>query len=194
MASPRDTYDSKYSLYFKWLVNIVDDIEKSKYLYIYKMLFDKEFYSIIPMDDNRSKDGIALRTKFVDHLGGNRPSGELTPNGPSSVLEMMVAFAIRIEDQVGDFREGRHEDIWMKVMIKNLGLDKYEDKLFYKLAEFDKINLILDDFIERNYDKSGFGGLWPLDDPTENQKNVEIWYQFLAWYKEKGYTDKYLVK
>lgn len=192
--SARDTYDSTYALYFKWLINIVDDVEKTEYLLVYKMLFDKEFYAVIDMDENRAKDGVELRTKFIDHLGGNRPPGEITPIGPCRCLEMMVALAIEIENQVGDSRKERTDKIWMKYMIENLGLSRYKDSVFYKLAEFDKISRIIDNFVDREYDKSGFGGLWPLNNPTKNQRKVEIWYQFLAWYREQGFTDEYLVK
>lgn len=192
--NPRDTYDSTYSLYFKWLVNMVDDVEKSKYLYIYKLLFDKEFNVIVPMDENRSKDGTNLRIKFIEHLGGNRPQGEIVPTGPCRILEMLAAFSKSIEAQVRDAKKGDREKEWIKIMIENLGLSKYEDKVFYKLAEFDKINKIIDDFNDRNYDKSGFGGLFPLNDPKEDQRKVELWYQFLAWYGENGFTSEYLVR
>jgi len=194
MGSPADEYDSKYALYLKFLINIVDNVEESNFLYLYKRLFDKEFYSILPADVNREKDGLALRDKFVKNLGGNRPWEDLVPNGPCRVLEMMIALAIRVENEVSDHKKRDRTKTWFKMMIFNLGLDKYYDAVFYKLAEFEKIDQILDDFIDRKYDFSGYGGLWPLENPKNDQRKVEIWYQFFNYFEEKGLGEEYLVK
>ncbi len=48
------------------------------------------------------------------------------------------------------------------------------------------IEEIIHNFVWRTYDSTGYGGLFPLDDPKEDQRKVEIWYEFCAWVEEKG--------
>ncbi len=44
---------------------------------------------------------------------------------------------------------------------------------------------IIHTFVWRTYNYNGYGGLFPLDDPKEDQRKVEIWYEFCAWVEEK---------
>jgi hypothetical protein len=36
----------------------------------------------------------------------------------------------------------------------------------------------------RLYTTSGYGGLFPLEEPKEDQRKVEIWYQMMAYLGE----------
>ena len=40
--------------------------------------------------------------------------------------------------------------------------------------------------IDRDYDASGFGGIFPLRRPAEDQRKVELWYQAAAYILENG--------
>ena len=54
-----------------------------------------EFYSLVPNDDNRGVDGEQMRTIFLDEVG---PQGSTSlPNGPCTVLEMLIGVAQRLE-------------------------------------------------------------------------------------------------
>jgi hypothetical protein len=63
-----------------------------------------------------------------------------------------------------------------------LGLEDFNDAF---LTDTDLIEDILDQFIWRTYDYNCNGGLFPLDDPKDDQRNVEIWYQFANYLVDK---------
>jgi hypothetical protein len=67
-------------------------------------------------------------------------------------------------------------------MIKNLGLDQFDDQIPYDWEDVDEA---LSALIYRTYDRDGTGGLFPLTHPEEDQRKVEIWYQLNAYLLER---------
>jgi hypothetical protein len=63
-------------------------------------------------------------------------------------------------------------------MLENLGLKKYNDA---RRIKQEHVVDILDTFIWRTYDVNGDGGMFPVDNPREDQRHVEIWYQFCGY-------------
>jgi hypothetical protein len=49
----------------------------------------------------------------------------------------------------------------------------------------EEVKSILDQFIWRTYDKKGAGGMFPINGPTDDQRKVEIWYQFCDYLVDK---------
>jgi hypothetical protein len=47
-----------------------------------------------------------------------------------------------------------------------------------------RANAILDRVIRREYEPDGTGGFFPLQNPLEDQTQVEIWYQMAAYINE----------
>ena len=93
------------SLYFQWLCDFVNVNKGNKSYYILlKTLHKREFYGFIPNDSNRINDGKKLREIFVSEYGiDDRREYDIcidALSGPCSVLEMMVALAKRIEDDI----------------------------------------------------------------------------------------------
>lgn len=157
-------------LYFEWLCHIVD--VKDGYWSVMGYLYNHEFTWFIANDDNRINDGIALRDKFLEESGL-----EADIYGPCSVLEMMVALAMRMEtDILYDPEKGDQTSEWFWLMIRNLGLDRYSDENldFETAGEIDNIIRVM---VDRVYAMNGTGGLFPLKKPKQNQRRVEIWYQ-----------------
>ena len=123
--------------------------------------------------------GIDLRYKFGNRIGRDNIMDIL--NEPCSVLEMILALAIRCEDTImANAQYGDRTTQWFWNMIKNLGLSYMTDERFDK----DTAVRIIYDFMERRYQPNGKGGLFYIPDCKEDLTNVEIWTQLL-WYLDK---------
>ena len=86
---------------------------------------------------------------------------------------MLVALAYDIEFQMDESMSD-----WFWVMLDNLGLSEINDAT----TNSDSLVVdILDQFIWRQYEPDGFGGLFPLRNFKQDQTKVEIWYQFHAY-------------
>lgn len=166
--------------YWIWLRNLIGandpESKRSQYFMLLFKLYETEFYWTIPMDENRSHDGIDLRDAFFEATGKNVKD----ILGPCTVLEMMIALARRCDGEVGDINSEGVPDIFWG-MIKNLGLEKMDDEHFNEVKTAD----ILMNFLDRCYTFDGKGGLFPLKNAKNDQRNVEIWYQMQAYLIEK---------
>jgi hypothetical protein len=162
--------------YFKWLYGRIADSD-DPYWSLALQLHKKEFLWFVPNDDNRIEDGRELRYDFAYTTGT-----QLTPawhSFPVSTLEVLIGLAIRLEFQLDESL-----DFWFWQMIDNLNLmeitdDKYDDR------SRELVDETLDTLIWRTYLYSGEGGLFPLEDPQEDQRKVELWYQMSAYVIER---------
>jgi hypothetical protein len=99
-------------------------------------------------------------------------------NGPCTVLEMMIALAIRCEETImDDFDVGNRTGQWFWGMVTNLGLGSMTD------IRYDEryIDDVLTRFLNREYEPDGKGGLFTIRRCDRDLRKVEIWYQ-LCWY------------
>ena len=159
--------------YFGWLVRKTCD-DRPEHVALMKILHKKVFYSLIENDDNRAADGIALREDYAREKMGNEP---VSMEDPCSVLEMLIALAIRMEFMLSDYKHSDRTDKWFWEMITNLGLGHYPDTEI-------PTDEIIENFIMRKYNTNGKGGLFPLKRNHDDQRNVEIWYQLAAYIDE----------
>ena len=167
--------------YFKWMYKLVSDkrFKRSSYRKLLKCLHSIDFTYTIEMDGNRAEDGMDLRYRFgyFNSLEEQMIASYLDDR-PCSVLEMMIALAIRCEEQImGNPDIGDRTSKWFWIMIDNLGLsnmddDHYDENLIYK---------VIDRFLNHDYDKNGKGGLFIIENSHRDIRNVEIWYQMM-WY------------
>lgn len=163
--------------YFDWLCyKVCGDIHPSttSFRKLLSHLHMVEFTYLIPKDQNRASDGIDLRRRFaldefeLDELGRH----------PCSVLEMMVALAIRCEETImDDTSVGDRTKYWFWSMIRSLGLNSMSDN------EYDEryVDEVIDIFLNREYDPDGKGGLFHIKYCEDDLRDVEIWTQ-LCWY------------
>lgn len=170
--------------YFEWLTYIVG-LDKNSLL-LAKELHKREFYSIVGNDSNRAEDGKHLRDIFEEETLFRDYS---CLNGPCSVLEMLIALAIRIESILEEPTEENRTEQWFWEMLKNLGLDKFTDDEFYPQGGPEQIERKLTVLLERQYTRSGKGGLFPLKVAKKDQRKTEIWYQLSAYLIE-NYIDE----
>lgn len=160
--------------YFEWMYDLVGGLNGSRvtsYRRLLMTLHATEFVYSIRMDENRAEDGVDLRRRFsilnADIL-----------DGPCSILEMMIALAIRCEESImDDTSKGDRTGQWFWGMINNLGLSGMTD------ANFDRkyVKFCISRFLDRNYDPDGRGGLFRIRNCDIDLRNVEIWHQ-LCWY------------
>ena len=168
--------------YFLWMCQIVDT-DRKIHVRSYRDLLEKlnniDFYAALPMDENCADDGIELRYRFGRDCGYPASMiASMLDVRPCSVLEMMVALALRgehhiAEDTIYGDRTGR----WFWSMIKSMGLSDQTDDMFDVTIVYDSVHRML----ERNYAANGRGGLFTLQNPREDLRHVEIWYQMM-WY------------
>ena len=87
--------------YFEWICHLVCDEQFTKRLSYTKLLlrlFETDFNYILPRDGNRYEDGIDLRYRFGYENGlEDQLIARDLDDKPCSVLEMMVALALRCE-------------------------------------------------------------------------------------------------
>lgn len=165
--------------YFNWLYETVCEnrfSEEVSYKKLLTQLHNTEFRYTLLMDDNRSEDGLCLRDRFANDY--DIPNIDRYLQGPCSVLEMMVALAIRCEEStMDDPKYGDRTGQWFWQMIGNLGLGAMKD------VRYDKIFVrgVLDKFLDRKYDRDGRGGLFHIKNCDTDLRDIEIWNQ-MWWY------------
>lgn len=162
-------------LYFEWLHDLVCPGKKT-HTKMLDQLFHKEFVWIITNDDNRAEDGKYLRREFLDTQGLEGDSDFI--NIGCSMLELLIALSRRLAFEA----EGEPRD-WFWCLIKNVGLYGYVDEKRYPEERVDEI---LDRIIWRTYSPNGRGGLFPRNDPEEDQREIELWYQMNGYLLDLG--------
>lgn len=171
--------------YFEWLYKLVCSNryrEPLSYRKLLLKLYHTEFTWTIDKDQNRANDGVSLR---YDHFAREFDIDDHTIddnlNFPCSVLEMMVALAIRCEQTIMDNPDyGNRTGQWFWDMIGNLGLGGMFDDIFDPVY----VKEVVDTFLQRQYSSDGVGGLFHINDCDEDLRDVEIWCQ-LCWYLDK---------
>lgn len=163
-------------LYFNWLhaKATLGAVPSKSYSLLLGVLHDTEFVWLLPGDDNRAEDGRELREEFLDEAN-LEVDGSWFGAG-CSILEMLVAFAYRAEFQT-DIRPSE----WFWQFVSNLGLSDSYDEAF----DAEEVSARLYDFVWRTYGEDGSGGLFPMENPPEDQRKVEIWYQFCEYLVER---------
>lgn len=163
--------------YYNYLVRLVRTPESKRYTLLLEHLWRKEYYSILPNDQNRVKDGLFLR----------REVNEGQDFGPCRVLEMLIALSRRMEFQLyGTDYDKTYKDLFWE-LVNNLDLIKFDNIEAAKDAMYLEIDHILTNWIERRYSPDGYGGVFPLNKWKKNdgkQTEVEIWYQMMLYLSE----------
>lgn len=129
-------------------------------------------------DRNRAEDGVSLRYRFAAYYNIDEMDAMNALDEPCSILEMMIALAIRCEENImDDPHVGNRTSQWFWGMIVSLGLGSMTDIRFDRSA----VDIIIGRFLEREYEPNGKGGLFTIRHCERDLRDVEIWYQ-LCWY------------
>lgn len=178
---------SIYREYFDFICKLVYDnkyYSKKSYKKLLGYLDTKKFIFTNELDKSRAIDGIHFRYHFgyVEGYDDDYIKENLDLY-PCSMLEMMIALAYRVEDQImSDPRLGNRTGQWFWGMIVSLGLGQMDD------FNFDEryCDSIIERFINNDYESNGVGGLFTLDHPADDVRNVSIWCQFMWYLNEIG--------
>lgn len=163
--------------YFNWLCARVLQRGARVYHDMLRILHNTEFVWGISLDENRAADGIELRTYFLQET--RFESDRLWFEQPCSVFEMFIAFADR-----ASFQTDNPAHDWFWVFMENLMLDQFRH---ISDSDVPLIEEALDRFMRRMYEPDGYGGMFPLRHrPSRDQREVEIWYQFCDYLKDRG--------
>ena len=165
--------------YFDWLCELIDIERFARHVSYRKLLMhlhNIEFTWFVPHDDNRADDGLKLRRRFALFRDDSELSDYIY--GPCSVLEMMVALAVRCEETItDDALLGDRTGQWFWGMIHNLGLSDMRDSKFDR----EYVDYVIARLLNREYEPDGRGGLFTVRHCDYDMRTVEIWVQ-LSWY------------
>jgi hypothetical protein len=164
--------------YFGWLVGLIDDGRADHYSMVLRAAWDMEFIYSIPTDSNRAQDGLDLREVYE-----RETSLALPELGPCRVLEFLAALSKRMDYILHDYANPGQTQRWFWQLMTNLRLiDLGDHNTVQQNREI--ADTVLYTVITRSYDRNGIGGLFPLHNPKEDQRLVEVWYQMHSWIVE----------
>lgn len=169
-------YNEVLNSYFEWLVRIVRPVDPDgSYDLLLRQLFDTVYVYEYEMDANRAHDGVALRGRFQIETGMT-----LDDDLPCSVLEMMVALAVRCERDIMNIpSRGDRTYIWFWVMINNLKLLDMTDDRYDQII----VEAALFNFMYHMYEIDGEGGLFYVPGRTD-MRDMDVWYQMQMYLNE----------
>lgn len=129
-------------------------------------------------DGNRVEDAREIRQEFL-----NKNRQEYRPVAwyemDASMLEVLMAISKRMA-----FKTDVSPGVWFWKLIENLGLEYCTDSAWSQRTRLDVLQTT-EQLINRTYQPDGKGGLFPLNDPPEDQREVEIWLQMNAYLWER---------
>lgn len=172
--------------YFHWLseIAIPNKVTREWYSKLLDKLHSTIFRYSIPRDRNRVEDGIDLRWRYACEVTRNDAERTRIVNqlyiqgGMCTVLELMVALAMRIDETImDDPTYGDRTSQWFWNMVTSLGLNQMVDEQY----DDEYATMVLDRFMDHKYDQDGRGGLFTIENCDRNIRTAEIWYQ-LCWY------------
>lgn len=162
-------------VYFNWLYSKVARVDvptpSLTYYTLLRDLHSVEFVWLIQGDENRAADGLDIRREFLKQA--YLPEDPPWMSVGCSVLEMMIALSRRAEFQTDiSARE------WFWIFLNNLTIADLNDASNKDVNITEIVNEVLDQFLWRTYRPDGRGGMFPLSRTNNDQRKVEIWYQF----------------
>lgn len=163
--------------YYEWLYTKVCRNEMLSFNKLFKKLNNIPFTYIIDQDVNRMCDGIHLRYLYGYENNTAKAINLPFDESSCSVLEMLVALAIRYEDEAYDPDYGDRTNIWFWDMLNNLGLSHMNDGCYIETYVEQAINI----FLNRLYNYNGSeGNVFIVKNPPQDMRTTELWYQ-LCW-------------
>jgi hypothetical protein len=159
--------------YYRWLVDQIDIRNGNTFNKLFEIMHNVEFIWTIQGDDSRVADAIELRQEFTNEREPNLNLGSAT------FLEVVIALSRRAAFISG---EEKLAPQWAWILLKNIHVHTASDPLSPDKTMHlnDRLNVV----IWRQYREDGHGGFFPLQNPEQDQTQVEIWYQMNAYINE----------
>lgn len=167
--------------YFEYLYSYVDTKRYHRNISFRELmaqLHETPFNWTIPKDANRAEDGLDLRRRYAIDMGFDSDYFEDYLDGSCSVLEVMIALAIRIEETIMDDPSvGNRTSQWFWEMVVSLGLGSMTDDNI----DEEYVESVIERFLDRDYEPNGKGGLFTIPNCPYDLRDAEIWFQAM-WY------------
>ena len=163
-----------------WLISLVNNRRKN-YTHLLRELYRIEFYSLINYDEDRGKDGLALRDEWADIV---RFRGSLDFS-VSNVLEVLIGISRRIEFYLFGspyYDDWTCEEIFWD-LIENLGLSHAFGDVSRDV--FDEIMQNVTFFLNRDYFRHKNCNIFRFEYTPKNLRNLNIWNQMGIYMREK---------
>ena len=168
-------------VYYQWLLEKIDGYKEPWYNY---SLLLHELHSIkfewndrVPTDENRASDGVKLRWIFMDEMN---IADIFYKDKECSVLEMLVGLSVRCECEIMGNGSASNAAQWFWIMIDNLDLLHCKDDNFSREYVHQQVKI----WMNREFHRNGKGSPFPLKRCRRDQRNVEIWFQFMQYLNE----------
>lgn len=178
------TINEIQNCYLNWVKTLAfPELEKrQQYSYLLDFLYNVPFTYLIPLDQNRYIDGIDLRYRFgYEYNISDDEIKYYIDNRNCTVLEMMVALALKCEEEImADPEIGNRIGNWFYAMLENSHLNCMTNDVFDVYYVDERIKQLLN----RQYSFDGDGGLFKVRNPKRDMRTSEIWYQ-MCWYLDE---------
>ena len=136
-------------------------------------------------DTNRFEDGLNQRTFYIEKLNWDEQykAEEELKQHKCSFFEMIVALAVRIDDEyLGDPKQP-NAGKWLDEMLRGLDILKYgwnvsqnQERIVRKRVDF---------MLNREYDDRGNCNIFQLRRPYAGFRDLPIWQQMQIWMSER---------
>ena len=178
----------EYSGYYTWLLSLIEPpqgVDSPIRLYgmlIYE-LWRREFFwmDIYEGEESRAADGRQLREQYMMEAD---VTPDFVPIGPCTVLEMLIAFALRLDSTIHDWTIGHRPWEWMTMFITNLGLADLTDNSL-RAADRSFVTARLEMWMAHNIGTRGERGLFRFKRPLLTISNLDNWSQMQHWVGER---------
>lgn len=152
-----------------------------RYDELWRFLFEYDFRVVVPNDMNRVIDTYEIRRRY--RIRSNNYQ-ETIETGVASVLEVLVAFAQRIDLEYVGIPGEYHPERVIYEMILNLEFDRWNKTGYGRQFVEQKLNRWLD----RVYTRKGIGGAFPINTDPRDQRELELWEQMISYIHEGGFS------
>lgn len=141
-----------------------------------------EYTYSVEMDANRYVDGLELKKTFCWEIGISQKNAVLLGD-KCSVLEMMVALAVRCEVSImSDPSVGDRTWLWFQSMLESLKLSNQDNDRFDIQYVEERLNIMLN----RLYDEKGNGALFHVINPVYDMRRADVWSQ-MNWFLSENF-------
>lgn len=168
--------------YYEWLLELAI-APTFRYTRLCEELYSIRFYAMNESDQNRASDGLSLRWRFayLNHIPQEEYEG-LKTGHPCSVLEVMVAMAVRCEEEFLATREDYAIPHLFYQMLENIGIQTMDDLRYSASVVRTQIHKT----IERDYTPNGRGNFFYIPGYPGDLRTTELWLQMTAYVNYLG--------
>lgn len=167
--------------YTKWLNKKMG--RGMRYSKMFDLLNSLPFYwdPKIPMDANRSGDGLYLRLEFMDKVGVDVDIEKYVATRECSILEMLIAAAKRMDSEYLQVRSKYPGDVIFWELIDNLDLSDASNDRFDKR----RVLQVTDHWLRRKFTRNGIGSPFPVHRAEEDFRRIEYWSMMQYYIQER---------